>query len=85
MSVIAEPSVMPRPGQAIDTDRLVKLGFALGLSLFAVGAGGELIGHALYGTLPAWENTLFFDAEVLGIATAFLSVFVFGIAVPLTR
>lgn len=69
----------------LDTDRLTKLGVVGGLLLFAVGAVGELVGHAVYGTLPAWENALLFDAEVIGIAAVFFSVFVFGIFVPLTR
>jgi hypothetical protein len=69
----------------LDTERLTKGGVLLGLAMFALGAGGELVGHALYGTLPGWENALLFDAEVLGILVAVLSVFVFGIVVPLTE
>ena len=69
----------------IDSVRLTKQGFAVGLALFLVGAVGELVGHAVFGGLPGWEHTLLFDAEMLGILVAFLSVFVFGIAVPLTE
>jgi hypothetical protein len=69
----------------IDSARLTKRGVFAGLALFLVGAVGELVGHAVLGGLPGWESTLLFDAEVLGIVVAFLSVFVFGIAVPLTE
>jgi hypothetical protein len=75
------------PGRYGDLDyaRLTKLGLATGLLLFAVGATGELAGHALYGTLPAWEDTLLFDLEVLGILVTLLSPFVFGVFMPLTE
>ncbi|MFC7047380.1 hypothetical protein ACFQH6_19920 [Halobacteriaceae archaeon GCM10025711] len=69
----------------LDYPMLTKGGFALGVLLIAVGGAGELAGHAVYGTLPAWENTLFTDLEVVGILVALLSPFVFGIALPLTE
>jgi hypothetical protein len=69
----------------LDYASLTKRGMTLGALLFAVGAVGELAGHALFGSLPAWELTLLFDAEVLGIATMLLTPFVFGIALPLTE
>ncbi|WP_435319773.1 hypothetical protein [Haloarchaeobius sp. TZWSO28] len=62
---------------------LAKLGFLLGLGLFVVGAGGEVVGHALYDTLPAWEDTLFTDSILFGILTAFFSLAVFGVVLPL--
>lgn len=69
----------------IDSVSLTKRGFALGLALFLVGAGGELVGHGLLGGIPAWEDTLLFEMEMLGILVAFLSVAVFGVVVPLTE
>lgn len=69
----------------LDYARLTKVGFGLGIALFAVGAGGGAAGHALFGTLPDWESVLLFDMEVLGVALALLSPFVFGIAMPLTE
>lgn len=69
----------------LDYAKLTKLGFALGIGLFLTGAVGETAGHAIYGTLPAWENTLFFDLEAIGVVVALLSPFVFGIALPLTE
>lgn len=69
----------------IDSVSLTKRGFALGLTLFLVGAIGELLGHGVLGGIPAWENTLLFEMEVLGILVAFLSVAVFGVVVPLTE
>lgn len=69
----------------LDYPRLTKLGFLLGVTMFAVGAGGELVGTSLYGSLPAWETTLFVDLEALGIIVGLLSPFIFGIALPLTE
>ena len=69
--------------RSIDHGRLAKLGFLLGLTLFVAGAGGEILGHALYGSLPAWEDTLLFDLEAIGLVVGFVSPFLFGIARPL--
>ena len=66
---------MARSG--LDHATLAKAGFLIGLALFGIGAGGELIGHAMYGTLPDWENTLLFNAEVLGLLV--------GIVLPLVE
>lgn len=75
---------MARHG-ALDHAFLAKAGFLLGLGLFAVGGGGELLGHAMYESLPAWETTLFFDLEVLGLLIGFFSPFIFGIFLPLAE
>ena len=64
---------------------LAKAGFLLGLGLFAIGLGGELVGHTYFGTLPTWEETLLFDLEVIGLIVGFFSPFVFGIFLPLTE
>ena len=69
--------------RSIDHARYAKLGFLLGLSLFVIGGGGEIVGHAVYGTLPAWEATLLFDLEVIGLLVGFFSPLVFGVALPL--
>lgn len=69
----------------LDYARLTKVGFLLGLSLLVIGAGGELVGHAYFDPLPAWEAALFFDLEVVGIVIGFFSPLVFGIALPLTE
>lgn len=65
--------------------RLTKTGFLLGITLFIVGAGGELILHTLLSDVPAWEATLLFDLEAIGIVIAFFSPFIFGIFLPLTE
>lgn len=70
---------------SLDYPRLTKLGVALGLSLFAVGAAGSLVGPTLFGPLPGWERTLLFDAEVIGVVLTLLSPLVFGIVLPLTE
>jgi hypothetical protein len=69
----------------MDYARLAKLGFVLGVAVFAIGATGEVAGHALYGSLPAWEETLLFDLEVLGVFLSLLSPLVFGVVLPLTE
>ena len=69
--------------RGLDHARLAKLGFLLGLGLFAIGGGGEIVGHALYGSLPAWGDALLFDLEVVGLLVGFFSPFVFGVALPL--
>lgn len=69
----------------LNYSKLTKQVFLLGVVLFAVGGLGEVGGHAVFGTLPDWENTLLFDIEVLGLIIGFLSPFVFGIILPLTE
>lgn len=78
---------VPTPAMAgttsLDYARYAKLGFLLGVTLFVTGAGGELIATTYFAPLPAWEGTLLFDLEVLGIAVGFLSPWVFGVVLPL--
>jgi hypothetical protein len=69
----------------LDYPTLAKRGTLLGLCLFVVGAAGELGAHAMGLQLQAWEATLLFDAEVLGVALFLLSPLVFGVALPLTE
>lgn len=69
----------------LDYARLTKRGMAFGALLFALGAVGSVAGHALFGQLPAWEFSILFDAEIVGVAILLLTPFVFGIALPLTE
>jgi hypothetical protein len=69
----------------LDYPTLAKRGTLLGLCLFALGAVGELGTHALGMSIPAWEATLLFDAEVLGVALFLFSPIVFGVVLPLTE
>lgn len=69
----------------LDYAFLAKAGFLLGLGMFVLGGGGEFLGHALYGSLPAWVDTLFFDLEAVGLVIGFFSPFIFGIFLPLTK
>ncbi|WP_049892567.1 DUF7860 family protein [Natronococcus jeotgali] len=62
---------------------MAKSGFLLGLGLLVLGASGELLGHAVFGGLPAWEETLFTYAEGLGFVVGFFSVWIFGVFLPL--
>lgn len=69
----------------LDYPTLTKRSVLLGVALFLVGVLGEAV-IALAGLqVPSWEETLLFDLEVLGIVVAFLSVVVFGVALPLTE
>ena len=62
-----------------------KTGFVLSLALFTVGAGAELTAAAMHLSLPAWEDALFTDLEILGTLGALLVPLVFGIVLPLTE
>ncbi|SIS00909.1 DUF7860 family protein [Natronorubrum thiooxidans] len=64
---------------------LTKAGFLFGLGLLLFGAGGEILGHAVYGDLPAWQNTLFTYSEGIGLVIGFFSPWIFGIFLPLTE
>lgn len=70
---------------SIDYAKRAKQGFVLGALLFTVGVLGEVLGHAVLGGLPAWEETLLFDAEVLGVLIGLIVPLVFGIVLPLTE
>lgn len=69
----------------LDYARLTKGGVLLGLLLFLLGAGGEWAIHAMSIQAPAWEATLFFDMEVVGLLIFAFSPFLFGIFLPLTE
>jgi hypothetical protein len=69
----------------IDYPRVTKLGVLAGATLFVLGLLGEVVGSALFGPLPAWEHTLFFDMEAAGIVLVLVVPFVFGVALPLTE
>ncbi|RNJ27302.1 DUF7860 family protein [Halosegnis longus] len=68
-----------------DYATVTKRATALGFTLFALGAGIELLTHAAGITLPAWEHTLLVDMEILGILIFAISPFLFGIALPLVE
>jgi len=68
---------------SLDYPTLAKTGFLLGVALFVLGGLGEIVARAVFGGLPGWEQTLFFDMEVLGILLGLFSPLVFGIALPL--
>ena len=70
---------------SLDYPKLTRLGFGLGLTLFVVGLLGGIVFPAVAGPSPAWERTLFFDFEALGVALALVSPFVFGVFLPLTE
>ena len=69
----------------LDYPKLTKRGMLLGFGLFLAGLLGQVALPGVLGAVPAWELSLFLDAEFLGIALVLLSPFVFGIALPLTE
>lgn len=68
----------------LDYAVVAKKGFLLGVVLFALGAVGEILGHA-YLALPSVAEQAFFGMEVAGIAIGFLAPVVFGAVLPLTE
>ncbi|MXR52811.1 hypothetical protein GRX03_14500 [Halovenus sp. WSH3] len=70
--------------RGIDYGRWAKRGFLLGLGLLLLGAGGEIVGRLLVGTLPPWEDALFTYMEGIGLTIGFFSPWIFGVALPLT-
>ncbi|CCQ37670.1 uncharacterized protein Nmlp_3546 [Natronomonas moolapensis 8.8.11] len=69
----------------IDYPKVTKRSVALGLALFLFGGLGRGLVQTLGVQLPAWELTLLFDLEVLGIGIFLLSPIVFGVLLPLTE
>ncbi|MCY4729899.1 hypothetical protein KY092_04920 [Natronomonas gomsonensis] len=70
-------------GRSLDHARLAKLGFLVGVGLFAVGAVGEIGGHAVLSTVPATLDTVFFGMETLGVVIGLVTPIVFGAVLPL--
>lgn len=68
-----------------DEASLAKYGFLAGVAMLVAGALGHAALPVLVGPLPGWENALLTDLEVLGILVGFVSVFGFGVFLPLTR
>lgn len=58
-------------------------GFLLGVVVFGFGILGHAVGPALFGSLPAWELTLFTAMEITGVLLALCSPIVFAIVLPL--
>ncbi len=58
-------------------------GFLLGVLLFGIGILGHAFGPTLFGSLPAWETTVFMAMEFGGIGLALCSPIVFAIVLPL--
>lgn len=69
----------------LDYPTLAKRGFLLGLGLFALGALGEIVGHAAPGLLSGTIETILFDFEVIGVLVGLLAPLIFGIVLPLTE
>lgn len=64
---------------------LTKCGCGLGVVLFGFGILGMIFGPIMFGSLPRWEHTLFVGSGAAGILAVIFSVFVFGVALPLTE
>lgn len=68
-----------------DYARLTKGGVAVSLLAFALAAVVQVAAGAVGVTLPGWERTLLTDVEYLAILGVAVSVFVFGVVMPLTE
>jgi hypothetical protein len=71
--------------RGIDYSTWTKRSFLFGAGLFALAAITKVVGHAYFGSLPRWEETLLVDAEIIGILVALLAPLLFGIILPLTE
>lgn len=69
----------------LDYARLTKGGVAVSAATFALALLVQFGANAAGVTLPAWEITLLTELEYLSILGVVLSVFVFGILLPLTE
>jgi hypothetical protein len=67
---------------SIDYGSVTKVGFLASAALLIVGVIGS-IALADASGVPAWERTLFFDAEVIGTLGMVLIPITFGIVLPL--
>jgi hypothetical protein len=67
----------------LDYAFLAKTGFLVGLGMFIIGAGGEFLTNTYLAPVPAWEDSLLFAIEAVGLIIGFFSPFVFGIFLPL--
>lgn len=74
-----------RQHSSLDYARFAKLGFLLGLVLLVIGAGGGLAAHAYFTPVPAWEDALFVDLEIIGVLLGLLSPLLFGVVLPLVE
>ncbi|WP_435063566.1 hypothetical protein [Halobaculum sp. EA56] len=63
------------------TERALLVCVAVFLLAIAVEAAAAVTGT----TLPAWERALLVDLELFAVVGSSLSVFVFGVALPLTE
>jgi len=70
-------------GRELEYEQFAKGGFGLGVALLVVGVLGNTIVPALLGPVPDWEHVVFVDAIAVGILVGLLSVFLFGIFLPL--
>lgn len=70
---------------SLDHPTWTKRSFLIGVALFFGGELASVLGPKLFGPLPGWEQTLFFDVTVLGIMVALIAPIVFGIVLPLVE
>lgn len=66
----------------LDYADAAKKGFLLGVALFALGAVGEMLGHAFF-AVPSIADQLFLGMEVTGVVVGLLAPMVFGAILPL--
>lgn len=62
-----------------------KYGVTLGMIMLLFGVLGQLIAPRIQGSLPDWELSIFIWISGGGILVVLLSVFLFGVVLPLTE
>ncbi|MFB6082249.1 MAG: hypothetical protein ABEJ67_05450 [Halanaeroarchaeum sp.] len=67
----------------LDYPTVTKTGFVASVALLAIGVVGSWLTAGA--AVPAWERTLFFDAEVLGTLGILVVPLLFGIVLPLVE
>lgn len=69
----------------LDYPTITKRALLTCVAVFLLAMALEAVTGATGTTLPAWERTLLTDVELIAVFGMFASVFVFGIALPLTE
>ncbi|MES3518077.1 MAG: hypothetical protein PPP58_10475 [Natronomonas sp.] len=67
----------------LDYAKVAKSGFVLGAALFLFSAVAEILGHALYSSVPETVDQLLFATGILGIVIALFVPIIFGAVLPL--
>lgn len=70
---------------SLDYPTLTKRALAACVAVLLASLTVEAVVATTAVTIPDWEHALLADVELLAVVSMFLSVFVFGVALPLTE